>query len=267
MIGLLNDNPVGKALVGVSAAMLVVLLLLAVAWVLPPAGADLEAGEGGPAVSSDVPQLEEPKPLEQYAEIVNRPVFNESRQPVIGGEIVDGEDEELADAADVEAPDVELAGVVITPDLRVATLRVKGEDASLLALEGQPLEGDFGSWRVSRVEPRSAVLESASGDQVRLELQIHDAMIDEPPKPKPSAAPPVIDDAGQSTEDLAQDDAPMSRAEEIRQRIAERREELRRQQEEGGEPPVPAQQSYRQAIESLMKGRQQDTKKEDESEQ
>ena len=95
-------------------------------------------------------------------------------------------------AEDVEAPDVELAGVVITPDLRVATLRVKGEEASLLALEGQPLEGDFGSWRVSRVEPRSAVLESASGDQVRLELQIHDAIIDEPPKPRPARLGPFL---------------------------------------------------------------------------
>ena len=262
MIGLLNDNPVGKALVGVSAAMLVVLLLLAVAWVLPPSGADLDAGQGGPEVSSDVPQLEEPKPLEQYAEIINRPVFNENRQPVIGGEILDGEDEELAGAEDVEAPDVELAGVVITPDLRVATLRVKGEEASLLALEGQPLEGDFGSWRVSRVEPRSAVLESASGDQVRLELQIHDAIIDEPPKPRPASSP-----VSQETSEQAQDDAPMSRAEEIRQRIAERREELRRQQEEGNEPTEPAAPSYQQAIEALMKGRQQDTTKQDESEQ
>jgi hypothetical protein len=59
----------------------------------------------------------------------------------------------------------------------------------------------------------------------------------------------------------------MSRAEEIRQRIAERREELRRQQEEGNEPTEPATPSYQQAIEALMKGRQQDTTKQDESEQ
>ena len=129
-------------------------------------------------------------------------------------------------------------------------------------LEGQPLEGDFGSWRVSRVEPRSAVLESASGDQVRLELQIHDAIIDEPPKPRPASSP-----VSQETSEQAQDDAPMSRAEEIRQRIAERREELRRQQEEGSEPTQPAAPSYQQAIEALMKGRQQDTTKQDESEQ
>ena len=262
MIALLNDNPVGKALVGVSAGLLVVLLLLAVVWALPPSGAELDPGEGGPAVSSDVPQLESPKPIEQYAEIVNRPVFNESRQPVIGGDVLDEEDEELAGAEDVEAPDVELAGVVITPDLRVATLRVKGEDVSLLAQEGQPLEGNYGSWRVSRVEPRSAVLESASGDQVRLELQIHDAMIDEPPKPKPDAAEPT-----QAPGSQPQDEAPMSRAEEIRQRIAERREELRRQQEEGDEPREPATPSYQQAIEALMKGRQQDTQENDENEQ
>ena len=262
MIGLLNDNPLGKALVGFSGAMLALLLLLGVAWVLPPAGAELDADDAGLSVSSDVPQLEEPKPIEQYAEIINRPVFNESRQPIIGGEFPDGEEEELAGAEDVEAPDVELAGVVITPDVRVATLRVKGEEASLLALEGQPLEGNFGSWRVSKVEPRSAVLESASGDQVRLELQIHDAMIDEPPKPQP-ASPAAAQTAGEEP----QEDAPMSRAEEIRQRIAQRREELRRAAEEGGEPPEPARPTYQEAIEALMQGRQQDTQKQDENEQ
>jgi len=263
VIALLNDNPVGRALVGISAAMLVVLLLLAVVWVLPRTGADLEAGEGGPAVSSDVPQLEEPSPIEQYAEIINRPVFNDNRQPIIGGELVDGEDEELDEAEDVEAPDVELAGVVITPDVRVATLRVKGEDASLLALEGQPLEGDFGSWRVSRVEPRSAVLESASGDQVRLELQIHDAVIKEPPKPPP----PQVDDAGEPADNVAKDDAPMSRAEEIRQRIAERREELRRAAEEDKEPSAPPTPNYREAIQQMIQGQRQNQQDNDESEQ
>ena len=264
MIGLLNDNPVGKALVGISSALLALLGVLGLGWILPPSGSDLDAAADGPSVSNDVPQLEEPSPIAQYAEIVNRPMFNEGRQPIIGGDIADGEDEELAEAEDVEAPDVELAGVVITPDLRVATLRVKGEEASLLALEGQPLEGDYGSWRVSRVEPRSAVLESASGDQVRLELQIHDAMIKEPPKPPPG---PKTDDAGQSADNVAQDDAPMSRAEEIRQRIAERREELRRAAEEGEEPPAAAQPNYREAIQAMIQGRKQNQQENDESEQ
>ena len=263
MISLLNDNPVGKALVGVCAAALVLIALLGLGWLLPPSGSDVNSAADGPSMSSDVPQLEEPSPIEQYAEIINRPVFNESRQPIIGGELTDGEDEELVEAEDAEAPDVELAGVVITPDVRVATLRVKGEDASLLALEGQPLEGDFGSWRVSRVEPRSAVLESASGDQVRLELQIHDAVIKEPPKPPP----PQVDDAGEPADNVAQDDAPMSRAEEIRQRIAERREELRRAAEEEKEPSAPPTPNYREAIQQMIQGQRQNQQDNDESEQ
>ena len=87
----------------------------------------------------------------------------------------EGEEDALDQQGNVEAPDVELAGVVITPDVRVATLRLKGEAESLLALEGEPLHGSFGSWRVSRIEPRSALLESANGEQVELQLQIHDA--------------------------------------------------------------------------------------------
>ena len=262
MIPLLNDNPVGKALVGVCAAALVAMALLGLGWVLPPSGSDLDASAGDLSVSSDVPQLEEPGPIEQYAEIINRPVFNESRQPIIGGELADGEDEELVEAEDVEAPDVELAGVVITPDVRVATLRVKGEETSLLALEGQPLEGDFGSWRVSKVEPRSAVLESSSGDQVQLELQIHDAMMKEPPKPPPE---PEAESQPASEEDV--EDAPMSRAEEIRQRIAERREELRRAAEEDKEPAAAPTPNYREAIQQMIQGRKQNQQDNDESEQ
>lgn len=261
MIGLLSGNPVGKALAGASAALFAVLLLLGAAWMLPPSGAEPGEGPGESGLSSDVPQIKPPEPIETYAVITDRPVFNESRQPVIGA--ADGPDDEegFNDPADVDAPDVELAGVVITPEIRVATLRLKDSPESLVAVEGQPLEGDFGSWRVSRIEARQAVLESGSGEQVQLRLQVHDAVIDEPPETvnnrearaaenEPSQPPP-------------EDTEPISRAEEIRQRIAERREELRRQNEQDGEPSQQAQPvDYRQAIQKMMQGRKDQEKDE-----
>ena len=62
---------------------------------------------------------------------------------------------------------------------------------------------------------------------LELDLQVHDVAIKEPPKP-------VAQRSNQSRKGRQQgDDAePLSRAEQIRQRIAERREELRREQEE-----------------------------------
>ncbi|MBT8051465.1 MAG: hypothetical protein HKO85_05760 [Xanthomonadales bacterium] len=260
MISQLNDNPLGKVLSGISAGLLIVLLLLAAVWLLPPSAPQAAEGTEGQAVDSEVPELQEARPIEEYAIIVDRPVFNENRQPVIGGEVLDGEDDPLAQQEDVEAPDVELAGVVITPDVRIATLRLKGETESLVALEGQPLRGDFGSWKLSSIEPRSALLESAEGKRVKLVLQIHDAIIDAPP-PGQEAPEDGADSASSGPGDVK----PMTRAEEIRQRIAQRREELRRAAEEGGPPPETPQISYKDAIQSMITTRKEDPENEQEN--
>lgn len=265
MISQLNDNPVGKVLAGVSGGLLAVLLLLGVIWALPPSGSAGGDGDGSRGLNSEVPQLKTGEPIENYAVITDRPIFNESRQPVIGASSEDdGEETEFAGDEDVVAPDVVLAGVVITPELRVATLRLKDSPESLVAFEGQPLEGNFGSWRISRIEPRQAILESDAGKQVRLELQIHDAMMDTPPEPAPASP---ASKAGDTAQNVSDDGQPMTRAEEIRQRIAERREELKRAAEEGGEESKPPakQLDYRQAIQQMMQGnKNQET---DESEQ
>lgn len=254
MIGHISENPVGKVLASICGGLMVLLVLLGVAWMLPPAGSDAGDGGSGDGMESDVPQIKPGEPIESYVVITDRPVFNESRQPIIGAAEGGEDEDELDGVEDVDAPDVELAGVVITPELRVATLRLKDSPESLMALEGQPLEGDFGSWRISRIEARSAILESGAGEQVRLDLQIHDAMIDQPPEPKTKPETRASKDG--AAQDAAADDAPMSRAEEIRQRIAERREELRRAAEENEAPANPEpQMDYRKAIQNMISGR------------
>ena len=251
MISWLDDNPGGKVLASVAGGLGVILLLLAVVWSLPPSGSDADGSDDSQSPSGEIPQLQPAGGIEEFAVITERPVFNDTRQPVLVLDSDGEEGEEGLEEIDVEAPDVELAGVVITPDVRVATLRLKGEDASLIAFEGQPLEGSFGSWQVSEVQARHVVMTSGDGEEVRLELQVHDAVIDEPPKPATSPADATATDGdGQEADGEKQ---PMSRAEEIRQRIAERREELRRAAEESGEEPAkPA--DYRSAINQLMRG-------------
>jgi len=262
---LLSDNPLGQVFAWVSGALLGLLLLLAVVWVLPPSGSVAEDGDESRGLSEEVPQLKVAEPIENYAVITDRPMFNQSRQPIIGESAGAGDEEEDFDSDEnVDAPDVILAGVVITPELRVATLRLKDSPESLMAFEGQPLEGNFGSWHLSRIEPRQVILESGAGQQVRLELQIHDAMIDAPPEPPPGVPEAK---AGQSAQNAAEDGQPMTRAEEIRQRIAERREELQRAAEEGGEEAKQSKPlDYRQAIQQMMQQGQKNQEN-DESEQ
>lgn len=253
MMAWFEENPVGKTLAAICSALILISVLLAVLWMIPPsASAPSSSVEDAQVAGLDLPEFRAAKSIEEYAEITNRPVFNESRQPIIELDDEGADDELLQD--DFGAPDVELAGVIITPSLRMATLRTKGEQQSLVAFEGRPLEGNYGSWQISRIEPREVTLSSGDGEELQLQLEVHMATIAAPPKvAETSDAAVDLDENNRADRD---GDQPLSRAEEIRERIAERREELRRAAEENEEPK--AEMSYQQAIQSMMGKKRQD---------
>lgn len=252
MIRWLDNNPVGQVLAALAGGLVVVLLLLGVIWSLPPDAGPPDGESHDQEFQVDVPHLPDSPPIENFAVVTDRPVFNESRQPELAVDVeADGENPDGLTENEVDAPELELAGVVITPSLRMVTLRQKKARESLVAFEGQPLQGDFGSWHVSRIEPREITLAAGDGREVQLPLQIHDAKIKPPPKPKPAevaAEQPAQDNPAAAGGD---GDQPLTRAEEIRQRIAERREELRRaaEAEESGEKQLS---DYQTAVRSMI---------------
>jgi len=263
LIRWLDGNPVGIALAGGCAGLLAISLLLGVVWALTPSGDLPGADDSEAAMTLDVPELADSEPLEEYIVITERPVFNEGRRPVIIDGSLDGEGEEDLAEEPVDAPEVELAGVVITPSIRMATLRVKDESESLVAFEGQPLEGNYGSWNISQILPREVTLSSGDGRDVQLKLLVHDATIKAPPKPAPKAASESPAPAAQN--DDGEPDQPLSRAEEIRQRIAERREELRRAAEDN-ETSQEKPQDYRAAIQSMIRNTSENNQADEENE-
>jgi len=118
---------------------------------------------------------------------------------------------------------------------------------------------------VSKVDPRTVMLVSRDGQELELNLQVHDVAIKEPPKPVQKPAAKAERNQAESAD--AEDGEPLSRAEQIRQRIAERREELRLEQEaqqaqnnaaQGGREKADKQPSYQEAIRSLMKPKPKD---------
>lgn len=257
MIKWLEGNPVGITLASICGAMLLIMLLLAVVWTLPPAAPEPEALGEESIPTLEVPELEDSEPLEAYSVITERPVFNESRQPVIDSDGIAGDEDDLLAEEDVDAPEVELSGVIITPSIRMVTLRDRELSESLVAFEGQPLEGNYGSWHVSRISPREITLSSGTGEELQLQLQVHDQKIEEPPEPEPAKREEPAQVAG--NEEREEDGQPLSRAEEIRQRIAERREELRRaaeEKEQGQEQDQAGEKrpDYRTAIQSMISG-------------
>lgn len=251
MIAWLEHNPVGRVLAMITGGLVALMVAIGVIWSLPPGAATEEADDGGEPLQVEVPHLPESEPIESYAVVIERPVFNESRLPELESD-AEEEDVEGAEEEEVEAPELELAGVVITPDLRMVTLREKKAKRSLVAFEGQPLQGDYGSWHVSRIAPREITLASGDGRELQLQLEVHDAKIAAPPKAKPESKPEAAAEPERAAAAEAEEEGrPLTRAEEIRQRIAQRREELRRaaEAEKSGETQLN---DYQTAVRSMI---------------
>lgn len=250
----LQDNPVGMVLAGISGFFALLILIMTVVWSLP-VSVEVEDDDSAGSIGSErALAAARIGALQEYDVINQKPVFNETRMPVIED---DGEglleDDGDAGIAVADAPDVRLTGIIITPDMRIASLTpANGSIEPVMAHEGESLTGDFLGWQVGTVSPRYVVLESRDGQTVQLELEIHDKKITEPPKmvaptnnvtantPVNTAADTPANTTGENVaRTTGQPAAPpseeekLSRAEQIRQRIAERREELRRQQEAG----------------------------------
>lgn len=229
----LKDNPLGMALVATCGVLALLALVMGIVWTLPEA--EITATESVQQTADDKTSVaaHQAAAISEFEVINERPVFNESRLPEIEPEV--GADEPLEDAivAVKDAPDVRLTGVIITPSMKIASLTPADTNLeSIMAHEGQILEGAFVGWQLSSVGPRNVVLESRDGQKLDLELQIHDDAIKQPPKPK-NVAPTNSAQTTPANENqfVDEDGEPLSRAEQIRMRIAERREELRREQE------------------------------------
>lgn len=226
----LQDNPLGMVLAAIGGVFALLALGMAIIWTLPVTAETAEMETENTASNNTAVMAHKVASLDKFQVINERPVFNESRQPVIA-EAAD----DLADDESIEvkgAPEVRLTGVIITSSMRIASLTATtGDKESVMAHEGQTLTGGFVGWQVSTVNPRSVVLESRDGQRMELELQVHDRTIKEPPKPVATAISAQAR-PGNGAKVAAENGQPPSRAEQIRQRIAQRREELRREQEE-----------------------------------
>ena len=146
----LQDNPLGRALVYVCGALLLLVIIMAIIWSLPVSvdTAGLDAGEDEATdtvlVARDIASMNELQVINQ------KPVFNENRLPEIGA--ADDEDGLIEDASVTVtgAPDVKLTGVIMTPDMKIATLTPSGQgQENVMAHEGESL-----------IEPTGDVLEN-----------------------------------------------------------------------------------------------------------
>ncbi len=266
----LKDNPLGVVLAATSGVLVLFILIMGIIWNLPTAVETAETDVPETATGETVLVAHQVAAISEFQVINQKPVFNESRQPEIVEQVGAADPVEKPTIEIKDAPDVRLTGVIITPTLKIASLTPADKKIdNVMVHEGQPLTGEFVGWQVSSVNPRNVVLESLDGQKLELELQVHDVKIKEPPKP---AAPVKQTQAksGQPEQILDEDGQPLSRAEQIRQRIAERRDELRREQEDkqsqqaqnnvrsSGTAKAAKPQDYQSAIRALMQKNRKD---------
>jgi general secretion pathway protein N len=140
----------------VLAAALVLLLAgigRGVQWDTPADSAALPAA-GSRAAAAVAP------PLQHYAEVWQRPLFNVDRRP---------QPESGGDDADVTLGDLQLTGIILTPDLRMALLRDRNSGREVRVREGGQLPS--GGWTLQALKPRSAVF-AGNGQRTELPLTV-----------------------------------------------------------------------------------------------
>jgi len=101
-------------------------------------------------------ELPPPKPLQQFSMVWQKPLFNPDRRPTAH-----------AAAGNSNLGDLELTGIIITPDLRMALLHDKNANREIRLRQGASLPD--GSVTLVEVQQRSAVFDSSAG---RTELKL-----------------------------------------------------------------------------------------------
>ena len=174
--------------------------------------------------------------LEDYAVIVERPLFNDDRLPQLPSDEIDNPGGDGTDIVGAVALDVTVNGIIITPDFKIAMLTDNVTKETLRLRENMPLEGDQGVWVLRRIEPRMLVFEGGGEEPVEVELLTHTkalkggqaARSSASNKQARSAQAKLVQERRRQAENSDQDDQQQSdKAEEIRRRVAERRAQLR----------------------------------------
>jgi general secretion pathway protein N len=189
--------------------------------------------------------------FDEYTAITGRPVFfSDRRLPVV--EVVEVDDEPPPPAA-MPADDVEdlravIAGIIITPDLRMAMVRDEKMNRTVTLREGMSLEGEQAAWRLDTISPRMVSFVSVDGRNSELELKVNTAGLTagspgtirtpitqrlSQPEQQPELDQDAAERRAENGEQVATPEEidARTRAEEVRRRVAERRAELRAEAE------------------------------------
>jgi len=226
----------GQALAYALGAWVALMALLAIWFSATQPNVTGNAGEANQAVSSNSspPPAQWTMPgLDTYDAASGRPLFSENREPLK----VDRTKQPGAMGANANAPQVPLnitlGGVILSPNLRLAMVTDNTTGKVVALKEGMPMPGDLGGWTLREIERAKVTFNGGEtlGDTV-VELKPVGSVASSPQPNsmvgqmfQPQAPPPVSGNVYMPP-GMADAEA-QSRAEEIRRKVEQRRQELR----------------------------------------
>lgn len=174
-------------------------------------------------------------PDSEFAEVRQRPIFNEDRKPT---PIVEPTKDEIVQVVPLN---ITLTGVVLTPDVKLAMVRDNAKNEAVSLRIGMPLPGEQQGWTLAEIRSRSVVFKNPQDETSEVELEVAPGLT-VPPSAKPTAPaaanaapvpPPAPPPGGVPTTVPGQPPGqpPADRAAELQHRIEERRREMREQAE------------------------------------
>lgn len=232
MKSLIKDNPVAIALLGLSGLLLLAILLMPIVGSgVPEVGVDNSAVQV--ASINDIVDADSLEPVEKFAVIKQRPLFNHNRKPIVvkTDDALDSESSLADDSAENNPLDADLTGVIITKDQRIAMLMEHSSKATISAAEGDQLEGDLSNWSLEKVNARKVSLKNQRGETAELELVMFTDSLGKPPGGNAQAKNKANGKAGQKRENNEQANAgtaeaknrPMTAADFMRANLEKRK--------------------------------------------
>jgi len=243
----LRDIPLPSLVLGVLAAWSLMVAIAAFGGLAGRVGLHPD----DPGSVPEVPRLDlaqartDLPPMEQYAEVGQRPLFNTDRRPLPPDEVADGDVEPPPPPSPLE---VILTSVIISGDVQIAIVQDSKTQKTHSVRLGRHLDGEQSAWKLVELAPRKAVFEGPGG-RAEAGLRVFDGSGGQPPTaltatPVGGSSSVAAESAGQPQGQVASDgepvqvatETPESRAELIRRRIEERRRQMREAAARSSEP-------------------------------
>lgn len=171
-------------------------------------------------------------PESEFAEVRQRPIFNDDRKPT------PIEPDKPTETIPPVPLNITLTGIVMTPNVKLAMVRDNAKNEAVSLRIGMPLPGDQQVWTLTEIRPRSVVFKNPQDESSEVELEVAPGLTVPPsaraiPPPPPPGSPPPPPGANVTAPpaNAVPGQPPPDRAAELQRRIEERRREMREQAE------------------------------------